>query len=61
VDDWTPREAALTIPCARCEAKVGVRCTTITGRPTDVHMARVQPLTEAYAAGYDDHDPENFS
>lgn len=50
--DWTPREAALTIPCARCEAKVGDPCQTITGRPAEVHQARVEPLTTAYAVGY---------
>lgn len=55
IEDWTPGTAALSIPCARCEAKVNDPCTTITGNLADgPHVARWRPLADAFSAGVRD-------
>lgn len=54
-DEWSLREAALTIPCGWCGARIGEECVTSSSRvATGSHAARCWPLSTAYAAGYDD-------
>lgn len=50
--EWDITTAALTIPCARCEATVGQTCRTITDHPTDPHACRTGPLQQAFGMGY---------
>lgn len=45
---------ALTIPCARCEAKVNDRCASITGGKAGLHAARSEVIYRAYGLGYAD-------
>ena len=38
----TPRAAADLAGCSHCGSKVGERCYTPTGRPTEAHSARIE-------------------
>ena len=40
--------------CARCEARPGSRCTTVDGRPTGVHAARLRSFEAGWREGYGD-------
>ena len=54
MSDWTPAEAALTIPCASCGAAPGYPCQTRRGKTTSApHMKRTRPLRDAWIVGYD--------
>ena len=48
-------EIALSLPCATCGAGRYAPCTTNTGnRAVMPHVARLDPIAEAYAIGYTD-------
>lgn len=53
-NDWTPGTAALDLACPFCDAHAGFPCVTASGRRAPVHMDRMQPLLDAFAAGYED-------
>lgn len=44
-------EAVKRLVCPRCEAKPTERCRTVSGRVTETHTSRWEPLAEAFAAG----------
>lgn len=53
------RDLVLSIPCARCEAKPGQPCTTVSGKNAGrEHSARQDPIWLAYGEGYTDAEED---
>lgn len=51
---------AMSIPCARCEAKPFESCRTISGRSAPVHTARTVPIYKAWHIGWDEAHAEHL-